>query len=276
MTSATAVIKIIGIFLMSYSISPGRLIAVAPRIPCHASDVALRGDTAEKAMNEAGIEEHEAILIFPEADYRSSNGFDLQPFSEGYKYVKLDGEVIRFITTSRTRNTAIAAGTKKAADAEPSTELALPHIECCARPELRPEYLPKTNYRLAAAVLDFPRGAGNVCVHVQEMGRRDTVVDLVNDGTLIVEATKGKERKRITFAGTVELMFEHVPPDETGGTPCPGTHNHYLAYGAMIRPCKNPGNCTGSTLPLCEKNLGGIGISASIRTDALCSNNQWP
>src|SRR6185369_17612184 len=101
MPAATAVIQAVGIILFSYQITPGRLIAVAPRIPCP-SEVQSEADTAEKAMNDAGVEEHETILAF--SDFRSASGWTPAKFTtlDGVKmlYVKLDGEKIRFISGS--------------------------------------------------------------------------------------------------------------------------------------------------------------------------------
>jgi len=287
MSVATAMIQIIGIYLLSNQVVPGRLIAIAPRMPCPSSPILLRSVTAEQAMNNAGVEEHEAIMVFARSDYSNPIGWTPAPMPDDPEkmYVKLDGEQIRFISNSSTKGPDLQAGT--ASNARPAfiSDLGLPHVEgrCCANPQLRPEYLPSTGYLLAAAVLDFSNGRGNGCL--LESGRKDTIVHIDNDGTLIVEGTKGETKKRITFNGAAYLIFANVPMDATGDSHCEASGPHNLAYSAMIRPCKRYVDCPRpqSDMPNCKfgptlltPNSSDTLILPYARIDAQCSNNQWP
>jgi len=302
----TTTIQIIGIFLLSYQIAPGGgLVAVAPRMPCPSDEIRYPPVSAEYAMNAAGVEPHEALLVF--SNYKSVNGWTpvkLQAL-DGMWYVKLDGEKIRFITNSSsgpdssnaTARTGFARGTVTSLPVDttrqpPAGDLGLPHAGgCCASPKLRPEYTPATDYRLAAAVLDFSSGRGTGC-HV-ESGRQDTLIQLENDGTLIVEGTKGKTKRTITFDGAEPLFFFNVPVDATGGKPaCKMTKSHFRAYAAMLLPCEPIDPCpkrSSSTATQCNQinllmpNPDGSKtvhpvppILPQHRLTAECSNNQWP
>lgn len=317
MPSATAVIQIVGIVLLSYQILPGGgLVAIAPRMPCPSDNAMWRGDSGERAMNAANVEEHETILVFTQPF--TANGWTPaqlppkadDPLNEPQRwYVRLDGEKIRFITNSRTnsRTNATARTSRVALTATPidtpidtprhlTGGLGLPHAgECCAHPALRPEYTAATNYRLAAAVIDFSNASATGCMAMQ--GRRDTVVNLVNDGTLIVEATslrpgkKGLMTKTLTFGGSAYLVFANVPVDATGGKSCGGGNAHYMAYGAMVRACTDPMPCPKEIVDMTEcyqkpilimpdqapaRELDLPPLLPQARLTAECSNNQWP
>jgi len=283
--SATAVIQIIGIFLVSYQIAPGGLVAVAPRIPC--SQTAQQTETilagaAEEAMMQTGVEEHVALLLIPPCDFISSSGWTpqlLQTNKQVYLYVKLDGERIHFIANSPSNISA-----KRVSD-----DLGLPHVfekHCCEYPALRPEYMPP-DYRLAAAVLDLSNGHPSACLSSK---RTDTIVTIENGGTLTVEATNGSTTKQITVTGSGHVIFANVPIDAIPGTqPCGGGKAHYLAYGAMVQACDTFVDCPvrQSSSTSCEdqpvvKTLDFNGhrfhtpVIPAIRIDANCSNNQWP
>src|ERR1044072_8065958 len=233
MPSTTAVIQIIGIFLMSYQIVPGSLVAVAPRISCP-TEKEVKADTAAFAMSSTGIEAHEALLVFPQRQYKSNEDWapKAYPGRPGQLYVKLDGEKIRFITGVVTRDTP-----------DGPADLRLPHVygECCKDAELRPEYMPP-DYSGAAAVLDLSNGRIDTCT----VGTRaDTVVNIANKGSLTVEGTKGNRTKRITFSGDVYLVFANVPVDATEPkAACHSKTPHYKAYGAMARACNKSVPCT--------------------------------
>src|SRR4051794_34162087 len=115
--NATAIIEVIGIVLLSYQLEPGKLIGIAPRIPCSTThDGPARNDapqrnaiaitkpgsemhmveSAEQAMTHANVEEHEALLVFPRGHY-NAQGWEPKPLNDSYDYVKLSGERVRFI-----------------------------------------------------------------------------------------------------------------------------------------------------------------------------------
>ena len=230
-----------------------------------------RGDVGERAMNAANVEEHETILVFTQPP---ASGWTPAPFHPKADdppnlpprwYVRLDGEKIRFITNSRTKSTTrtqrvglMATPIETSVDTPRRLTggLGLPHAgECCAHPALRPEYTPATNYRLAAAVIDLSNASAAGCLAMQ--GRKDTVINLVNDGTLIVEAAslrpkKGPLTKTLTFDGSAYLVFANVPVDATGGKSCGGGNAHYMAYGAMVQSCTDPIPCPKESVDVAE------------------------
>jgi hypothetical protein len=171
-----------------------------------------------------------------------------------------------------------------------TADLRLPHAGgCCTHSALWPEYTPKTNYRLAAAVIDFSGGSGSGCQ--LETGRQDTKIYLANDGTLIVVGTKGQTRKTLTFDGLSFLAFANVPIDATGGErTCKAGNKHYKAYAAMVHSCTEgrcpkdsqvATGCKGPNLimvgdPVDVKFEDPMPVLAGARTTAECSNNQWP
>jgi hypothetical protein len=301
MSAATAVIQTIGLFVFSHYILPGgHLGAIAPRIPCPTATLS-KGDTAEKAMNLAGVEEHQALLVFSACDYRSSSGWTVAALETqpGKLYVKLDGEVITFraalprvrpINRSEFKRSELKTSARMTLPNDApigAADLGLPHIQgqCCAQPALRPEYLPP-DYKLAAAVVDFSNGRANTCM----VGTRaDTVVNIDNDGTLTIEGTKGETKKLLTLDGSAFVVFANVPMDATSGQKlCPATAPHYNAYAAMVQACSKPVVCpiAASDVPNCKEGpqlitMGGGGhgphsVGPMARLNAECSNNQWP
>jgi|GEM_PF-2947715 len=294
MPITTAVIQVVGIFLVSSHIVPGGFVAVAPRIPCSTSgrpaikrNVELSDLSAEEAMKAKGLEEHVAILLIPRDDYISSGEWRPQAFDKNYLYVRFDGEQIRFIP-SPIRETRQAHGELKrqrSNDELPiaSDDLGLLRPPCCA---LRPEYLPP-DYRLAAAVLDLSNGRVKACT--QGFLRQDTVVEIDNSGTLTIEATKrdgkGETKKLMTVKGGARLTFENAPASRYPGMRgCGGGDDHVLAYSAMVDP-NQPIVCPARTRggpPLCTPNSLVVVVAhvhqgpPDFITNALCSNNQWP
>ncbi|MCU1227661.1 MAG: hypothetical protein JWO97_545 [Acidobacteria bacterium] len=297
MSAATAMVQIVGLYLIANGVLPGgHLAAIAPRIPCPSAAIQSRGDTGEKAMNLAGVEEHAAILVFSACDYRSSSGWTVAPLETqpGKLYVQLDGELITFRSGLSGRfpidRTAIKTSARRITlpnDAPSAVvDLGLPHVQgqCCAQPVLRPEYLPP-DYKLAAAVVDLSNGRANSCM---VGGRADTVVNIDNDGTLTIEGTKGQTKKLLTLDGSAFVVFANVPTDATTGRKlCPATAPHYNAYAAMLQACSKPVECPISSahVPACKEGPqlitidGGAGThthDTAHRLNAECSNNQWP
>ncbi|HJW94786.1 MAG TPA: hypothetical protein VJ901_14305 [Thermoanaerobaculia bacterium] len=304
--STTAIIQIVGIFLLSYQIVPGQLVAVAPRIPCPPQAVQTKSgriavsvpaSAAEQEMLSQGIAPHGALLLMQPCDFISSNGWTPTPSileSNGqlYLYVRLDGEQIRFNTGIRPATTSH----NEAAISEPSRRIAdvdklmgLPHVygeQCCTQPKLRDEYTPAGKYKLAAAVVDFSNASPTVC---NTSGRRqDTVINVTNNGKLTIEATKNGTTKSITVKGNAELIFANVPLDAVPGTASCGAgggNSHNAAYLAMVVPCaqykpcatSSPSNSVCAKQPVLIMSLPNTGSTdPSARSTAECSNNQWP
>jgi hypothetical protein len=305
---ATAVVQIIGIFLISYQIVPGALVAVAPRISCpssQASQLTRTGDIvslrteAERAMFDKGIVEHGALLLMQPCDFISSSGWTpapalLESNGQVYLYVKLNGEHIRF-NTNMAANASLR-GSRSKITASPTIEgpvidnddpLDLPHVlpggKCCVHSALRKEYLPP-NYELAAAVLDFSSAQASACTTT--LKRKDTIVNIANSGTLTIEATNGTVKKSITVQGGAGLIFANVPVDATGAPACnSGALGHHgEAYDAMVLPCDKAGRCTVwipshtacAKQPVLVMPFSPGPSDPTARVSAECSNNQWP
>ena len=187
--------------------------------------------------------------------------------------------------------------------------LNLKHLqECCAEPRLRPEYM-APGYRLAAAVFDLSNLSVGSCAGAGTPGdeRRDTIGKFDNDGVLIIKATN--MNKELRLKGSAYVFVGNMPPDElTGIQPInPSTAVHSLTWQAVIaRPapaCSRKRACTEGLNPIA--NCGGAfpstnfqvwreGITSGpsvdtqghtmnnmsgceyCRTDAECSNTQWP
>src|SRR3954447_6231224 len=313
--NATAIIEVIGIVLLSYQLEPGKLIGIAPRIPCSTThDGPARNDapqrnaiaitkpgsemhmveSAEQAMTHANVEEHEALLVFPRGHY-NAQGWEPKPLNDSYDYVKLSGERVRFIINGgerKTERTNVGAMTNsgKGAAVVRQTGLGLPHASgFCTNPQLRREYTPETNYSLAAAVVEFPGDLGSTC-H-KSTGRQDTVVSFDYAGTFVVEATNALTTKRITFDSMALITIANVPVTVTDrnakcGGDSPHLAEHLAAYAAMVLPCNNKTQpCTLSTwqgddCPDTPLRPGGKVIVTTPWPAALvtasCSNNQWP
>src|SRR5436305_13127775 len=94
MPASTVVVQIVGLVLMSFQIEPGRLIGVAPRIPCpsrgpivQTADARLMSNvttgiaatasvTAEEVMNSAQVEGHRVFLRIPRGGLKSASGWN--------------------------------------------------------------------------------------------------------------------------------------------------------------------------------------------------------
>jgi hypothetical protein len=294
---ATLVIRLVGLLLVSNQILPdGGFGAIAPKIPCPTRIVQHKGElTAEEAMNAVGVEEHVAMLLIRKKDYLANVGWEPAQLETkpGYYFVKLDGEQIRFLTpggkSQRGSTRLLRSRVSTESQAMPDIELGVPHIEetCCADPTLRPEYLFPT-YRLDAAVFDFSNGSPRACA--LKGGRIDTLVDIDNEGTVIIEATTKKGKKSITVLGTAQLVATNLPTDSMTGTrTCTTAHHaHNMAYSAMLLPCRRTVPCPKRTARLesCDAfDARTINPTRAIpqmppevysRTDAQCSNTQWP
>jgi len=285
MATATAVVNVVGLVLLSFQIEPGKLVAIAPRIPCPAQDRTELSSSMQKRTRDAGpvepsaadvmraanVEEHAATLLIPAGDYRSNNGW-APALVGGTYYVRLDGERIRFIPSPRASRRANVE-TKVVNE---SNDLGLPHLGCCRIPQLREEYMPP-NYQLAAAVVDFSGGRAHACD--QPYQRQDTIVYFDNGGTLTIEAKKGTTTKQIIVDGGAHLTVQNMP---TGALPSAlrasaacagaggGNGDHRGAMRAMVKKCDQPMPCptNGKTGHDCTQPAPSI--------DARCSNNQWP
>ena len=292
MPTATAVIHVIGLVLMSYQLVPGTgWWGVAPRIPCPHSrsdqqDVPLNALPADAAMNQTQVEEHAAVLLIPINDYVSSSNWAptvLENHQPTSLYVKLDGERIRFITNVRT---TVPTERTEIMPSRSSTDLGLTH-QCC---DLRKEYTPEDG-SLAAALVDFSNGVPKVCSQdvpeqAVQMRRRDTNVYIANGGTLIIEATtKENVKKRITVRGNTQLVLANIPSKLIpGSSQCSvnGVLMHEVAYGAMLKACPRDAQCPSGDLPVVpscgDKTFGVVARQSQYDhiTDARCSNNQWP
>ena len=303
---ATLVVRLVGLLLVSNQILPdGGFGAIAPRIPCPTrmeqkadKNIELLDMTAEEAMNAVGVEEHVAMLVIPKKDYLANVGWKpstLETMPDHY-YVKLNGERIRFISTAsggktQQASTRVMRGRLSTESrAQPDIELGVPHIQqsCCADPTLRPEYLFPT-YRLDAAVFDFSNGSPRACA--LSGGRIDTVVDIDNEGAVIIEATIEEGKKSITVRGTAQLLATNLPTDSmTGIRTCKANHAHNAAYAAMLLPCRRIVACPTRTpkVESCEtivmlrandpprREITPVPRRFYQRVDAQCSNTQWP
>jgi len=298
---ATLVLRLVGLLLVSNQILPdGGFGAIAPKIPCPTPTRVVRHQgalTAEEAMNAVGVEEHVAMLLIRKEDYRTNVGWEPAELvtKPTYYFVKLDGERIRFLTTGGRSQRASTRLLRRHVSTEsqtiPHIELGVPHIEptCCADATLRPEYRFPT-YRLDAAVFDFSNGSPRACA--VDGGRVDTLVDIDNEGTVVIEATTEKGKKKsITVCGTAQLVVTNLPTDSMTGTrTCAAlSHAHNMAYGAMLLPCRRVVPCPNRTAKLesCAAFYARTTNNSTLeipqlppevysRMDAQCSNTQWP
>ena len=291
MPSAPVVVVISGLFLLSHQFEQGRLIAVAPRIPCPAATatktIAPTTPTSEWAMRQTNVEGHAVTLFIPRASY-VSNDFGWTPTTYTDLlgttiYYRLDGERVRFIpSVSPTRGIVNESR-------DVTGDLALPHRGCCRKRELWDAYLPSSSYRLAAAVVDLSFG------HLLECNRRlpslDTEVQFDNGGTLTIELTKPESTtKRIVVRAGASLAIRNLPLKSTPGAlacgenpnishvdrhastdvaPLPDEKNHQKALAAMVKVCEepDPGQCPDPVVRCPQINTG---------MTVQCSNNQWP
>src|SRR4051812_8360105 len=97
---APVLVHLAGLILMSFQIEPGRLIGVAPIVPCPAarSNVVLVPSTADEAMQRANVEGHAVTLAISSGGYVSNDFGWTHPLDDsGRPFLLLNGERVRFI-----------------------------------------------------------------------------------------------------------------------------------------------------------------------------------
>jgi hypothetical protein len=305
--SKSAVVHIVGIVLLTYSVSPDkRLQAIAPRLDGGSAHYERRKDAAHH--NGPDIEKHIALIAFRTEDHVQGGNWTPQPLTSisGYSYVALNGDQVELIDG--------LLGPRTVPQTAPPID-GLPRLStCCGAGDLRPEFKPP--FTGAVAVLDFPlrtTSPPTTCaarINGQDPNgeaRIDTRVSVDNAGVLKVRAGS----RELLLDGNAELYFAHLPP---GAISNPGQHHatgrpHYEAYARMVnlaacpdfltchgekpRPCdavmRPAGTGTGkgdtrTTEKLVQRQgddgkpvrAAGKGFTAALSIDYQCSNSQWP
>lgn len=304
---ATAVVQFIGLILLSTKLYSGHdqtLRAMIPRIPgpqTYNNINMRRFRDAEWAMSDTGVERHVAFIAFLRSDYDATasnwktaklpHTDELPPGQ--YLYVRLDGEQIHFITSSKTEadhdGSSVSAAPIVTAQSFIDIELDMKHLQyCCIEQRLRTEYT-GPQFRLAAGVFDLSNGSACVKKGPGDVGheRRDTIVSFKNDGQLIIETAK---HRRLVLRGTAVITVGNMPADFVGDARNGNSVPHNDAWLAIV----DPKTKTCTLKPDCDENVHGRSCStsdqeqtASIlphidghrlghRMDEQCSNTQWP
>lgn len=302
METATAIVHVVGIVLMSDSIkTDGRLHAIVPRIaPANTAYTAKPADDVV-AM---GVEEHIALIAYRDMDREeTASNWPAKPFGtlEGWSYIVLDGERL---TAGTDRPRTIAT--------RPRGVAGLPRISrCCSRATLKPGFLPP--FKHAAAVMTFAKGRTRTetCYAKPTAGsprpRTDTLVEVENDGLFVIQAGT----RKLALQGYAEVYLAHIPPRRLPGTSLLAAARHTasehtgqlgIAHSAVfdamvdrrgcgdeVKPCAEVtptrGPCDAELRPPGRRPRGGVD---PVRNDFVpppepqfiidyqCSNSQWP
>jgi hypothetical protein len=275
-----------------------------PRIARAASSSFQAGSSAKMATTPARwdhpigpaphVEDHVALLVFPATEYITNTNWSTPitlPGDPTYKYVKLDGERIRFETGLPNQASSLA-------------NLKLPslHALCPSMHSLNANFQPP--YFGAAAVFDLPQGNVNACLIPNK--RIDTEIGLQSSGILTISASTMRVRKEIQLkpdsSGTIKLIVANVPVScLTNGycsAPNPSAINgvsHVHAYYAMgdgqmagmnITDWVSSANQmpTNQCVVSIPNAAGGFGMAGKTKNgnpdpmgaDFECSNSAWP
>jgi len=311
MASSIAIIQLIGLFVVSGQWTPGRLVAVAPRVdavPHEHSTARARNDELIVPPAVTVVEPHQTIIAFETCSYKSS--FHWAPSAlesaEGLLFVRLDGERVTFRDSnappvSLTAKPAATKAATKAGATLSDDSLKLPHLQNCFQgmTGLKSEYLPPPagSGTGIAAIIELPSGATKGCKGVTptaDRSRIDTQVDMSVTGDLIISVVG--QNKQIKLAGNAHVLIANIEASFIDNSMLARSAPHHEVYVAMgvggtdngfgcakqlsqdpkITECV-PSSFTviDSHTPSARVMSRAIGDLAS-RIDFECSNSQWP
>lgn len=309
-TPTDVVIFFVGLTLWSQQIpNDCGVKAILPRVEHTTCDGSAHGPAASPSpVSLLPIQKHQAAIVFPKYSFLPKTsplsqdawgtpeelpGQNLTNDSEKLLFVRLDGDLVRFLTNGATNVPANLTGMRLARVREQL---------CPARSTLRAEYQPPY-YSGAAAVVALPEGGLQACLSVpaESLGRLDTRVVMKTIDTLGISGGNSKELrlKPRSADQPIQLMIVNLPESFFEGTPAASEADgvsHMNVYVAMAEP--GAAACALSLrqwwdqldpdgIPLCNPAALRAARGALPVPDAMlpvwtsganfeCSNSQWP
>ena len=284
MDPTTAIIQFIGIVLFSAAVpdDPG-LHAIIPRIGhVHKSEFHnLPPEEAPENLASVGkqeVENHISVIMYRDEDklYNVGGWRADGDLANGWKYLALNGERIRFISDGSNGDTTVPPVELPRVGVSSSCSLTGAPVS------LNEEFLPP--YRGAIAVVDIPEGKLSACATA---GRRDTRLLLDTNGVLVITATKKfEEPKALMLKGNAVVFVANIPPYAMiKATDLKVGAEHWTAYNAMLAaPCAAEPKATTASIDPCDlDSLGESYLRAQknapiviASVDSGCSNSQTP